>query len=160
MLLFPQLHMPQQLFSFFTRRTWAIHDLSWFMLEMKLFPEDLQCPRWRGDRNSLETGFKFCVLSCMQMCSVCSSAQRSHCEVRYSLLLATIPHHRERWVRWPSSVTCLFFHFVGRCDLAVFCSLDAALLSQHAKFIIVYASWQPDANGDRVCVHIYVGMQQ
>lgn len=100
MLLFPQLHMPQQLFSFFTKRTWAIHDLSWFMLEMKLFPEELQCPRWRGDRNSLETDFKFCVLSCMQMCSVCSSAQRSHCEVRYSLLLATIPHHRERWVGW------------------------------------------------------------
>lgn len=159
------------------------------MLEMKLFPEELQCPRWRGDRNSLETDFKFCVLSCMQMCSVCSSAQRSHCEVRYSLLLATIPHHRERWVGWaetdgqnglqaissslrirasklsslplhPSSVACPFFHFVGRCDLAVFCSLDAALLSQHAKFIIVYASWQPDANGDRVCVHICTGMQQ
>lgn len=159
------------------------------MLEMRLFSEDLRCPRWRGDRNSLERAFKFCVLSCMQMCSVCSSAQRNHCEVRYSLLLATIPHHGERWVGWlkpmarmaskpllppsgsglASSALCLsipvlslalFSILLARCDLAVFCSLDAALLSQHAKFIIVYASWQPEANGDHVCVRIYVGMQQ
>lgn len=79
-------------------------------------------------------------------------ATSSSLRVRASKL-SSLPLH-------PSSVACPFFHFVGRCDLAVFCSLDAALLSQHAKFIIVYASWQPEANGDHAYVHIYVGMQQ